>query len=66
MADLIADLNDFNNHAYNRLVEKIKVSHHGPKPPLVWFGSDTDRTRSILTVYWHLASKASGPTAFVI
>lgn len=25
MADLIADLNDFNGHAYNRFVEKIKV-----------------------------------------
>lgn len=26
VADLIADLNDFNGHAYNRFVEKIKVS----------------------------------------
>lgn len=25
-ADLIANMNDFNNHAYNRFVEKIKVS----------------------------------------
>lgn len=25
--DLIANLNDFNNHAYNRFVEKIKVRH---------------------------------------
>ena len=24
--DLIANLNDFNDHAYNRFVEKIKVS----------------------------------------
>ena len=28
-ADLIANMNDFNNHAYNRLVEKIKVSLSG-------------------------------------
>lgn len=26
MADLIANMNDFNNHAYNRFVERIKVS----------------------------------------
>ena len=25
-ADLIANMNDFNDHAYNRFVEKIKVS----------------------------------------
>ena len=25
LADLIADLNDYNDHAYNRFVEKIKV-----------------------------------------
>jgi hypothetical protein len=24
--DLIANMNDFNNHAYSRFVEKIKVS----------------------------------------
>jgi len=26
-ADLIANLNDFNDHAYNRFVERIKVCY---------------------------------------
>jgi hypothetical protein len=38
-ADLIANMNDFNNHAYNRFVEKIKVSLSGfEEPPLTHAG----------------------------
>ena len=48
MIDLVASLYDFNDHAYRRFVEKLKVSHmrRGPTVPFV-LDADNGRQDSL-------------------
>lgn len=60
LTDLIAGLNDFNEHAYNRFVEKIKVRSHRPSVRRKRRLTKLDRTLWIPMAFCLQASKEYG------